>query len=140
MRLSFFSTSELGHKVFTALPFLCIAGLKERENWISLYQTENLSCLQKVLANVLLYLFIILLYLLEYEQTYHGFALIKIMYIARYLGVDFVWLWLRKIKMKLVKDIQYLSIVCYSPSNEMYFERFVVFSLLYYYLPDWKVK
>ena len=60
---------------------------------------------KKSLANVLLYLFNILLYLLQYKQTYHGYALIKIMYLARYLGVRFAWLWLSKIKIELVKDI-----------------------------------
>ena len=52
--------------------------------------------LKESLANVLLYLFIILLYLLLFEQTYGGYALIKIMYIARYLGMRFAWMWLSK--------------------------------------------
>ena len=42
LRLFFFSTSGLGHKIFAALPILCIAGFKGRENCISLYQRENL--------------------------------------------------------------------------------------------------
>ena len=36
------SSSGLGHKIFAALPILCIAVFKGRENWISLYQTENI--------------------------------------------------------------------------------------------------
>ena len=37
-----FSTFRLGHKVFAGLPILYIAGSKERENWIILYQKENI--------------------------------------------------------------------------------------------------
>ena len=72
---------------------------------IKAFLCENVVSFRKSLANVLLYLFIILLYLLYYEETYNDYALINIMYIARYLRVDFAWLWLSKIIMKLIKNI-----------------------------------
>ena len=33
---------HLGHRIFGALPILCIAGFKGREKRISVYQTENI--------------------------------------------------------------------------------------------------
>ena len=31
---------HLGHRIFDALPILCIAGVQGMEKWISVYQTE----------------------------------------------------------------------------------------------------
>ena len=36
LRLFSFSTAGLGHRIFAALPILCIQGFKGREKWISL--------------------------------------------------------------------------------------------------------
>ena len=43
-----FCSLHLGHRIFSALPILCIAGFKEREKWISFYQIENIKLSIKV--------------------------------------------------------------------------------------------
>ena len=42
LRLFLFSTTGLRHRIFVALPILCIAGFKRREKSISLYEDRNI--------------------------------------------------------------------------------------------------